>query len=116
MSPEAQRVAIAEACGWTIWSFTGTHGDEVWWSHANGVSKLRDNPPDYLSDLNAIHEVEKVLRTNPDYMRLHAWNVYCQHLGFYLTDRNVYDNNCIHTTAAQRAEAFLRTIGKWVES
>jgi hypothetical protein len=56
--------------------------------------------PDYLNDLNAIHEAEKVLN-NVQRERYRTELVY-SHAG-----RDVF------ATAAQRAEAFLRTIGKW---
>jgi len=53
-------------------------------------------PPDYCNDLNAMHEVEKTLTDHWD--------------GFHF--RNHIANN-VHATARQRAEAYLRTIGKW---
>lgn len=61
--------------------------------------------PDYLNDLNDMHEAEKVL-TNEQL------EVYCNIL--HKPNHGVYW--AIHATASQRAEAFLRTIGKWEES
>jgi hypothetical protein len=105
MTPEAQRIAIAEACGWTPWEkstsgkfFTGPTGriDHV------------VNLPDYLNDLNAMHEAEKTLTSV-----LH----YVQTIGEVVS--RVYGDNrdairlSITATAAQRAEAFLRAVGKW---
>jgi hypothetical protein len=101
MTPEAQRIAIAAACpGWRV-------GDEfgmsslVHWTDGHGTRMLSDP----ISDLNAMHEAEKTL----------------QHYGYYV-DRlaGVMDlprgTFCTAgATAAQRAEAFLRTIGKWEE-
>lgn len=102
MNETNQRIAIATLLGWKLWEFTGTNHDEVWWSDPNGVSKLRDNPPDYLNDLNACHEMEKVLTNDQrdDYM------------GWIDDDREF---EFITATAQQRAEAFLKTIGKWKE-
>ena len=55
----------------------------------------------YCYDLNAMHEAEKTL-TNEQ------WDYYCEELGGSL-------RACAHATASLRAEAFLRTIGKWEE-
>jgi len=90
MIPKEQRIAIAEACGWT-------KGYD--WSRSDGIGVL----PDYLNDLNAMHEAEKALdgMDQLTYLaKLHEGNHYCSWAG-----------TC--ATAAQRAEAFLKTIGKW---
>jgi hypothetical protein len=107
VTPEQQRIAIAEACGWR--QSTAKHPKsgnivEIWtdgkrdWSHTQKI-------PDYLNDLNAMHEVEKVLTDEQQ-------RTYAAELG------RSYDGSFLHVSApaAQRAEAFLRTIGKWVES
>lgn len=100
-------MAIAKACGWTKFTpdtiqFTAQRADGKW-----GLI------PDYLNDLNAMHEAEKVLRCSVDYIQIHAWNNYCIRLGFFLRPQDVHDNNCIHATAEQRAEAFLKTLNLW---
>ncbi len=64
---------------------------------------------DYCSDLNAMHEAEKVLAPkNWDRFSEKWWNYY-----HHLVDGDVCKT--IHATARQRAEAFLRTLGKWEE-
>lgn len=109
MSPEAQRIAIAEACGWTQ---VRQDKDELVGCPPREPSNTNlIIVPDYLNDLNAMHEAEKTLRQG-------LLGAYCFNLGsilrlseeiagwldgFYLA----------HATATQRAEAFLRTIGKW---
>jgi hypothetical protein len=117
---EAQRIAIAEACGFERdhSSLTGTH-----W-HKGAVFYLHELP-DYLSDLNAMHEAEKALpaesRINYPMQLLHIiwrpepklipepergwWQITTHEMPMLLG-----------ATAAQRAEAFLRTLGKWEES
>lgn len=56
--------------------------------------------PDYLNDLNAIHEAEKLIMDESSI-------IYVEYLG---------QISCPwHATAAQRAEALLKTIGKWEE-
>ena len=105
MTPEQQRIAIAKACGWTdcehiesLGLCKGRHKD-VRDQYDSGHSEL----PDYLNDLNAMHEAEKIFN--------HA--KYCRYISG-LVSLTVADNNSIFmATAAQRAEAFLRTIEKW---
>jgi hypothetical protein len=101
MTPEQQRVAIAEACGWK----TG-YRDAV-----SSVTAL----PDYLNDLNAMHEAEKVLGilergTYQNILGLACGGIREDDGGHFVSHRE-----SIHATASQRAEAFLRTIGKWKE-
>jgi transcriptional regulator of NAD metabolism len=73
---------------------------------------------DYASCLNAMHEAEKVLtpeqqQTYVDHLA-DVCEVYIDH------DVGGWGDFCafavFHATAAQRAEAFLRTIGKWKDS
>jgi hypothetical protein len=109
MKQEQQRIAIAEACGWKRsdlrpswchpdnWSMAKNGSYEVWGS--------QDKLPNYLNDLNAMHDAEEVL-TNEQL------EVYCNIL--HKPNHGVYW--AIHAIASQRAEAFLRTIGKWEES
>lgn len=54
---------------------------------------------DYCSDLNAMHEAEKVLTK--------------EHCDSYEHRLGMTVNRPWHATARQRAEAFLRTLGKW---
>ena len=109
MTAEAQRIAIAEACGYTQ--------EEPWlngrdcWSH-------KDHPPhmgfdaitDYLNDLNAIHEAVKSLPQNlmPRYFAC-LCNVVSGSLSLYGYSK------ATEATAAQRAEAFLKTLDKWTD-
>ena len=104
MNPEQQRVAIAEACG--KWHSGWPH------EYMSQADRLR-HIPDYLNDLNAMHEAEKVLGA--------CWPTYCEHLLEIVepeprTLEICHRWNLLHATATQRAEAFLRTIGKWEES
>jgi hypothetical protein len=106
MNKEKQRIAIAEACGLPKpYSMcfgkvpnTLCHSVMV----TNGV-KHGMPIPDYLTDLNAMHEVEKLL-TEDQAEKFRAW----------LLKLNGYNHDrVVSCTAAQRAEAFLRTVGKW---
>jgi hypothetical protein len=69
------------------------------------ISEITGTERDYERDLNAMHEAEKVLTEREKQL--------------YATWFMDYDTGdlckTIHATAAQRAEAFLRAIGKWEE-
>ena len=99
MKPDEQRIAIAEACGWKR-----LQGDEysiTEWLHPQlGLAKNENELPDYLSDLNAMHEAEKAFDGE-------------QWLDYLLYLCGVCNMHLDSATAAQRAEAFLRAIGKW---
>lgn len=108
MTNEEINIAIAEACGWKLYQKEG----ELPWLHPNGKDYYR-KIPNYIGDLNAIHEAET-------YMSSKLWNGYFNKLYkivFNTPDQPEHINNwrIINATAAQRAEAFLRTIGKWKE-
>ena len=113
MTPEQQRIAIAEACGWTDVRFIGRGDDTI----CVGKPKVRPggiNVPDYPFDLNAMHDAEKVLTVA---QRI----TYANQIGVVLSGgsvgRAIPNWWFIHeATASQRAEAFLRTIGKWEEA
>lgn len=119
MKPEAQRIAIAEACGWRYgevkpskWFPDGGHG----WLSPKGALDTR---PDYLNDLNAIIavvrekiegdiEIEKVFverlqrivlrRPFSGIRRLYGWEF-----------------EILTCSAAEYCEAALVALGKWVE-
>ena len=107
MTPEEQRIAIAEACGWKPTTDGGIHWDSE--------GKPVVSPPDYINDLNAMHEAEKVLTDEQAWKQIQIIVSYKQHAGgFPVLSRS--ESVRLHSaTAAQRAEAFLRTIGKWKE-
>lgn len=129
MTDEQINQRIAKACGWIsrVYSWKIAESEKAFPKAINFISafeaqeyldrarrntedydrKLSVFPvwepcPNYCGDLNAMHEAEKVFD--------------CPEL---------YDGNLIkvcggvqymwHATARQRAEAFLRTLGKWEE-
>jgi len=112
MKSEQQRIAIAEACGWTnvaplIVKNVKHKGDDI----TVGISSDAGWIPDYLNDLNAMHEAEKVL-----FCDKWKWLAYVNNLNEMPSLQDEWLFASIHATAAQRAEAFLRTIGKWEDS
>jgi hypothetical protein len=99
MNQQQQRIAIAEACGWTqIEPCTCCDGVSRGYQPTPGAHKK--HLPDYLNDLNAMREAENLVLRSAQQGRDYA--------------DALDDGNGGHfATAAQRAEAFLRTIGKW---
>ena len=121
MTEEQQRIAIAEACGWTCCGCVEgctPHGLSPSFSiHDYNFKKVMamevpiGDLPDYLNDLNAMHEAEKVLINEQDLK-------YSESLALVVKARwktnNSYDMQKFRSaTAAQRSEAFLKTIEKW---
>ena len=106
MSPDSQRIAIAEACGW----------EPLPEGHFHPDNPVGQTMPDYLADLNAMHEAEQCL-WRKDFL---ARDTFIDHLARILNPvhgyRDQLGQHLLDATAAQRAEAFLRTIGKWEEA
>ena len=98
MNNEKQRIAIAEACGWKPNPFIRDMSGQV----------FPQSPPDYLNDLNAMHEAEKVLSRGAGYHQTGGFGLYKTALAEVCDEQHPID-----ATASQRAEAFLRTLGKW---
>jgi hypothetical protein len=67
--------------------------------------------PDYCNDLKAMHEAEKILTGDQllDYM-LNMQSVLVRNPN---RDKWTVGRELMHATDRQRAEAFLRTLGKW---
>lgn len=125
MDKNKQRIAIAEFLGWRLrWQNVG--GGELYdekpkgncweaWNdpHGCGLDEKYDEayPPNYLSDLNAMHGAWESLSFPQQAAfaeKLHAV------MGL---DGNICGwIKLIGATAEQRAEAFLKTIGKWEDS
>jgi hypothetical protein len=115
MTEEQQRIAIAEACGWQFIPeyYHGKDDPPEFTTVTPDGRHLCGYYPDYLNDLNAMHEAEKLLTEDQ-----------ISNYGSFLKGK---DNETVSlyapehreiakvamATAAQRAEAFLKTIGKW---
>jgi hypothetical protein len=111
MNPEEQRIAIAQACGWKL--------TEVWTGELFGKPRGEQGPfrevPDYLNDLNAMHEAERHIETASDQMTYSAEILKAMGLNVSIED-DINVDYCWHAcraTAAQRAEAFLKTLNPW---
>jgi hypothetical protein len=108
-----QRIAIAKAlgiqpitkCGWCVDGIIGTETDHYRCGQCKGTGLIEPyyDCPDYLNDLDAMHEVEKKISGREDEAtyrtcleKLRGWDFW-------------------KASAAQRAEAFLRTLDLWEE-
>jgi hypothetical protein len=106
MNKEKQRIAIAEACGWT--DVKGTKGVHPK-ARFKGCGYADDwiALPNYLNDLNAMHEAEMSRVDMEDGRFIVLFREYLH------TILGHDGSLAIHATGIQRAEAFLKTIGKW---
>ncbi len=125
MNAQAQRIAIGTACGWvrkkgepiTYGGVSIPHG----WIQSMEVRKpgkhrFRVRLPDYLNDLNACAAMEATLtdeQRKAYYDALGNFPSFCQFVKSNVVTR---PHRVISATAAQRAEAFLRTLGKWEDA
>jgi hypothetical protein len=116
MNEQKQRTAIAKACGWTQnkrGSWVDPSGRCVYESW--GPTYPGAVPPYYLEDLNAMHEAEKTLEDRQHqyyYRHLEEIQSGCPYEpDSYYGAGWIYHN--VHAIAAQRAEAFLKTLGLW---
>ena len=104
MNPIEQRIAIAEACGWSN-IHKAENGTSLmgWW---HGPPRTSLVIPDYLNDLNAMHEA---IMAQPQDVRAR--------INFNLAEsfrpKKWILDQTVNATAAQRAEAFLKTLNLW---
>jgi len=121
MTPEQQRIKIAEACGWTCCGCIegcppfGLHPmfnvKDYSVKQVIAMEVPIGDLPDYLNDLNAMHEAERTLTDN---QRMH----FRGELVEMMRPKYGFESAClmaIHATAKQRAKAFLRTLNLWKE-
>jgi hypothetical protein len=96
MSEEEINKAIAEEVGYF---YMDDH-----WHYPNGAKIPHGDIPD-LNDLNAMREALSTLKED-------QWDRFESELGWITGDRGFCK---INATAKQKAEAFLKTVGKWKE-
>jgi hypothetical protein len=120
VSPKEQRIAIAEEWGWSLkhceWHNTTT------WHSPEGLCAIGDDCsvlPDYLNDFNAINSAVKKLSKDDQSLWYDILALDCPddpEADIAQMKWKTHWFVAVEATAAQRAEAFLRTIGKWEES
>jgi hypothetical protein len=110
MTDEQINAAIAEVCGWEclapdVWH----HGIVGYRKHTHVV--VRTKIPDYCNDLNAMYEAE-------EQMDEIDWVFFMNELSDLVKlpkQAEVQIKQLVHSTARHRAQALLRTLGKWKE-
>lgn len=106
MTDEQINIAIAKACGWKFIAdyCHGANDPPEYTTVTPDGRHLCGYYPDYCNDLNAMHEAEaliiklghRAIRTYEDLLQKQIANI------VFATDR-------------QRCEAYLRTLGIWIE-
>jgi hypothetical protein len=99
MTGKQINAAIAEACGWKA---VCVEGDSGFYKGFDNGAELRPDLPDYCTDLNAMHEAEKLI-----YKHHWMWTAY-----YYAVGAGPFS---LHVTARKKAEALLKVLGKWEE-
>lgn len=122
MSDHEINVAVAEAIGMRVyeeedgsglWSATGRLGGFRVGLNKDHAEKVCY--PHFCGDLNAMHEAEKSLTQE----QLATYSAFVGVLAIShlpMSRAVLMDFKMIHASARQRAEAFLRTVGKWKEA
>lgn len=107
MDKEKQRIKIAEACGWRLFS----QFKNLWAPPRHVVEYDCDAYPlpDYLNDLNVMHEAEELFYSKAETLEG------AEHMRDYSRWLCRLAKYPLHATAAQRAEAFLKTLNLWEE-
>lgn len=114
MSPEKQRIAIGEYCGWKC---TAAFKEAfACWVRPGNTDFQTEWLPDYLGDLNEIREAERNLTDaqRKDYVLILFQKV----LGFIPNPDEICRQDIFairHATASECAESILKAIKKWEE-
>lgn len=122
MTQKQKRIKLAEASGWELksnglsrmwsWQNESLNHRKKWVAHKEMASQ--GVLPNYFSDLNAVHELERIidkLCKEGDY-----W-FHLRELCDFPDAESDWDKvdffTAVHATAAQRAEAIGLTLGLW---
>jgi hypothetical protein len=117
MTEEQINWAVASACGWTPCGHDGDGlcGDPAcnkWYPPGKNIeTAIAMDVPNYCADLNAMHEAEKAL----DYGQAVTYLKTLDEIVRRDPMGGIW-SHFVHATARQRAEAFLRTLGKWQDT
>jgi len=124
MNPTSQQIAIAKACKWSHIENCNTMAVGGIWRGYPPTGQLigqKQLIPHYLHSLDAMHEAERMLPdlasddNSADQLGFCEW--LASVVGAKWGSTNAHDMWLItHATAAQRAEAFLRTLNLWEDN
>lgn len=110
MTPDKINRAIAEATGWTV--ILESCSDKIgnfWGGYSPSDPHNWIPIPNYHNDLNAMHEAEGTLDS------VIQIKSYCYHLTSQAKPEYATEH-LVRASAADKAEAFLRTLGKWEDN
>ena len=105
MTDEQINAVIAELCGWTEVRNSVYRHRKPWGHPPLNHDKIK-LLPDYCTDLNAMHEAERMFIGPIE-------SQYAENLVEITNADWMEQTRFFCATARQRAEAFLRTLGKW---
>lgn len=113
MTPEQINRAIAEHLGWHNFIINDEYGNDraLRPGEKPEYNCIFTDIPNYCADLNEMHEAEKTLDEEQTLTQIQLL------LPPPFCDKPSWRGMAIilQATASQRAEAFLRTVGKWKE-
>ena len=113
MTTNEKRIKIAEACGWYK-IYKGPEPDNRWMQPDGLHYATLDDVPDYFNDLNACHQMEKFLTFSVIDGVTELQSVYISALWKVMGKPDARMIAVLaHATAAQRAEAFGKTLNLW---
>ena len=115
MTPEKQRIEIVKACGWRFGILSHGNPRIEGWFDSDGQFRGEGTEclPDYLNDLNAMHEAVMTL-TGEDRSRYYDE---LERVLFGQSEIHWSEDkfHMINAKAEHMAEAFLKTLGLWEE-
>jgi len=125
MTPEEKRIAIAKSLGWKTRYSESAEDDVIQspdnkiyfsWTHKNGYKRKRklnflDVIPDYLNDLNSMHEIEKKLIEDNKYFSNEDGYGGTNYIDRLINICGNYEK-AYHANSRERADAYLKLIGK----
>jgi hypothetical protein len=111
LTDHEKRIKIAEACGWMFCAPNPSWPTPYWTNPVTKELSVFAQLPDYLNDLNAMHEAEKGL-TDEQHLtfRVRLWEISVAD-----APDDLWDRRYVSPTAAERFEAFGRTLNLWTE-
>ena len=107
LTDDEKRIKVARLCGWERKPSPRLKGPDGQWPWVNAWGAFAYDTwalPDYLNDLNAMHEAVDSIGIDGEDFAVRLWQLVCA--GKPLTDRAAMLMFC-NATAAQRAEAFV---------
>ena len=105
LTQEEKRIKLANYAGWhERLEPHGSHNATAWWHNQDRYPSYLMPVPDYFSDLNAVHELEKVLTFHQE--TEYVATLMRQHKDYPMTKGFM-------SAAAERCEAIGKTLNLW---